>query len=608
MSLTIRSLNAADPNRTSLTREQNRGILIAGLTCACFSVLATLITLRWFILMKRAFRHKLVMFLILSDTFKAFWYFIFPVVVFSQGPVQNSSGFCQASGFFLALGIEASDYAILMIALHSLIYIFNPPASSGDNGGLYRYRKYIYPCWVVFPVLAASLAFVNNDNGYTTAGTFCYLPRRPFWYRLALSWIPRYCIITLIFTMYLAVYIYVALKFRSFNYLHEDSSNFSSGSPSRRSSISDDNIAPDEHISSEDAQARTRFGRPVFSRSASYNQQPNQMPRELDPWEQVSFITSKGLRTNDGSQAGIETSDFPMRSQKHSISAGTTSPQTTSQYLPGQSSPPQGQEEPPSSARMSQLSGETRTVPAHYSMNQVPPMTPKAFQSASQPKPQDPLQSTRKAIRKQLRYLFIYPAVYVLMWLFPFVSHCLLYNDYYVQNPIYWLTVAQTCSVSLQAGVDCVIFSWREKPWRRIPEGRKFSLNKVRHSFSLRGDNRQGSAVGSFHAMPEEELGQASQNQNTVSSSSSNRGTSANWWEAEGRRRKDSVWMGTDADYPDRRETLAQIPSTAPVAEEAGDHEDASRPQKERSAGSLSTLRPEEAHNQFGVHRSNRIY
>src|SRR5690349_18282006 len=100
MSLGIRSLSQNETKSTTFTAQQNRAVLIAGLTCACFSVLATLITLRWFILMKRTFRHKLIMFLILSDSFKAFWYFIFPVVVFSQGPIPSSSGFCQASGFF----------------------------------------------------------------------------------------------------------------------------------------------------------------------------------------------------------------------------------------------------------------------------------------------------------------------------------------------------------------------------------------------------------------------------------------------------------------------------------------------------------------------------
>jgi len=225
----IRSLGEENgaTRTTTFTKQQNQAVLIAGLACACFSVLATLITLRWFILMKRTFRHNLIMFLILSDTFKALWYFLFPVVVLSRGPVASSSGFCQATGFFLAVGIESSDFAILMIALHAILYIFHPPARSEDSGGLYRWRKFIYPAWVALPVLAASLAFINSGDAYTTAGTFCYLPRRPFWYRLALSWIPRYCILSLIFLMYASLYIYVTLRFRSFSNLQDSDSNYS---------------------------------------------------------------------------------------------------------------------------------------------------------------------------------------------------------------------------------------------------------------------------------------------------------------------------------------------------------------------------------------------
>jgi hypothetical protein len=51
---------------------------------------------------------SLIMLLIQSDMFKALWFMIYPIVVFTHGPVPNDSTFCQVSGFFLALGIEAS--------------------------------------------------------------------------------------------------------------------------------------------------------------------------------------------------------------------------------------------------------------------------------------------------------------------------------------------------------------------------------------------------------------------------------------------------------------------------------------------------------------------
>jgi G protein-coupled glucose receptor regulating Gpa2 C-term len=39
----------------------------------------------------------------------------------------------------------------------------------------------------------------------------------------------------------------------------------------------------------------------------------------------------------------------------------------------------------------------------------------------------------------------------------------LTYTDYYTAHPQFWLSICTTCILALQAGFDCVIFSWREK-------------------------------------------------------------------------------------------------------------------------------------------------
>jgi G protein-coupled glucose receptor regulating Gpa2 C-term len=78
--------------------------------------------------------------------------------------------------------------------------------------------------------------------------------------------------------------------------------------------------------------------------------------------------------------------------------------------------------------------------------------------------PTDQLTITRVAIQRQLRFLFIYPLIYLLLWVLPFVQHCLTYTDYYTAHPQFWLSICTTCILALQAGFDCVIFSWREKP------------------------------------------------------------------------------------------------------------------------------------------------
>jgi len=76
---------------------------------------------------------------------------------------------------------------------------------------------------------------------------------------------------------------------------------------------------------------------------------------------------------------------------------------------------------------------------------------------------------TRDKIRRQLRFLFIYPLVYIGMWMLPFASHVLQYDDRYAINPPFALTCVTTIFICIQAAVDSWLFSTREKPWRHIP-------------------------------------------------------------------------------------------------------------------------------------------
>lgn len=104
--------------------EQHENLQILALTFSSISVLSAFLAFYWFIQMKRSFRHHRIMLLIQSDMFKALWFFIYPIVVFTKGPQLSTSTFCQVNGCMISLSIEASDFAILMIAVHSSLYIF----------------------------------------------------------------------------------------------------------------------------------------------------------------------------------------------------------------------------------------------------------------------------------------------------------------------------------------------------------------------------------------------------------------------------------------------------------------------------------------------------
>jgi G protein-coupled receptor GPR1 len=56
------------------------------------------------------------MFLIQSDMFKALWYLIYAIVSLLPGPIDDDGAFCQISGAFTALGVEASGLCIFLLS------------------------------------------------------------------------------------------------------------------------------------------------------------------------------------------------------------------------------------------------------------------------------------------------------------------------------------------------------------------------------------------------------------------------------------------------------------------------------------------------------------
>ncbi|KAH6634978.1 G protein-coupled glucose receptor regulating Gpa2-domain-containing protein [Chaetomium sp. MPI-SDFR-AT-0129] len=216
-----------------------RVLLILSVTFASVSVLATLTTLYWFVRMRRSFRHELVLLLIKSDFLKSAVLVLFAIVNLVRGTVHSDSAFCQVTGFALAVGIETSDIAVLLIAVHSLMYIFRP------RSGLYPYRRFAFVVFYLYPLLAASLAFING-NGYENMGPYCYLRTDRSWARLALSWVPRYMITVAIVIIYAFIYLYIRKRMGDFGRrrseaIHSRGEGRGGGSGGRRGSRRDSN-------------------------------------------------------------------------------------------------------------------------------------------------------------------------------------------------------------------------------------------------------------------------------------------------------------------------------------------------------------------------------
>ncbi|KAG7132571.1 G protein-coupled receptor GPR1 like [Verticillium longisporum] len=237
---------------SGLSNQQIYILRCVSLSLSLFTLSLIVLVTYWFFRMRRSFRHDLIMLLIVSDGLEALFFMIFPIVDFAMGPIQSESVFCQMSGFFLAVGIEASDIAVALIAIHTALYIFKPRQLNGQSG-LYPYRRTAYAVLFILPVVLASLAFINTP-AYVNNGQYCYLPIRPLWARLALSWIPRYIILLIIFVSYLCTYIYVSVLMHRFG--EESKMRRHSNAPPPPPVSSDQTTSSPSNVSNNQADTR----------------------------------------------------------------------------------------------------------------------------------------------------------------------------------------------------------------------------------------------------------------------------------------------------------------------------------------------------------------
>ena len=502
-----------------------RATLIVAITCASISLIAASLTCWWFAIMKRSFRHHLIMFLIVSDMGKAVWFFIFPLFVFVRGSISSSSTLCQVGGFFLAQATEASDFAALMIALHLVTCVFRPP-KRGFQGGLHHFRRWIYVLWALLPILGASLAFANKGNAYTSYGAFCYLPEKPIWYRMVLAWVPRYIVIVTIFTVAFIVTIHVHIRFKRFGHV-EDGHLSSEGSilvhgaphnnvsrlPPESENLQLDNVKPLTHppwqgsfLLENRNSGHSTFGDDmrVSEASLSESKPRTEAPQALHRGSEVKNIAMK--------PAAISRS-YTFDSDKRSQRTPTSDPRI--------------------SRMLSVTLPSARTEESVVGFSRAP--------SSGTDSATEGLITHRHSIERHLRILFLYPTSYLLVWIFPFVSQCFQLSERHFEKQPLWLQILVTGVLALQASVDAAIFSYRERPWKR-PKG---------HALISRETLRRRSLWPAIPrnldktARPEE--GARQQRVIEQNSASTDRKESPSWWEAEGRKRRDSVWMGTDA-------------------------------------------------------------
>ena len=432
--------------------------------------------------------------------------------------------------------------AILAIAVHAALYIFRP-LSRGSEGGLYPYRYWVYALYVVWPLTTASLAFINHDAAYVNFGIYCYLPKRPFWSRLALSWVPRYMILCTVFCVYTAIYVFVQIKFKGFDNLDSTVESSTGGRNSIYTNFS-------HHVTEGDSPSALVPRSAVCSRRASALSatlpSPEPMieplarpePQAVPEWAKIDYVTPTLLADKLRRGSGISASDFAH---------GAEIDQTIS---------PTG--EAAGHSRNTSDSSNTSTTPLTRNVsgvrtagNSTTADTGVMVQDSGRDHPPNrkeensrtQLVVTRRAIKRQLRFMFIYPLVYVLMWTIPFISHCFNYDNYWADHPPFTLTILTTVCTGLQAGIDSIVFSWREQPWARPHVQMPQWFDKLFGKFSQRCEpNAQPAAT---ETKPTDSQGASVETSPQTVRRTSRKGT--HWWEWEGGKlRKESVWTGAD--------------------------------------------------------------
>ncbi|KAJ0114718.1 hypothetical protein J7T55_004962 [Diaporthe amygdali] len=441
----------------TLTRE----LKMMSLGLSSISLLAGLLSIYWLVRMRRSFRH--------DDFTKSLCFVTYSSITFNRlMPLDSSSTFCQVSGFFFSMGVEASDAAVFLIALHWTVYIFR---SNRAGDGIYPYRYSAFAFYILFPTLMASLAFCKGFPAYVDTGQYCYLPATPWWYRLSLSWIPRYVNVALI------IIIRISFRIPMGGNLYESYSV----------SQADESIGFRESL-------RLRLDRLSISsvRSRGWHWQGLDWEPDRGPHSPSSGLVSPKTGPVDPTLEATET-NYTLQPPRPSLSTlkrgGTVQTWPSRPFLSEGRKSSAFYRRPISTSmervdktgnrlnigRRHQFDGSQMHI---YTILQQGPSYEGRFNPTPSPSTlldyetleSDGISRDRDRIRRQLRLLFVYPAVYACVWVFPFIIDVIGYDKDHNRSR-YWILVASLVSMCVQGLADAIVFCVREKPWRHMNGG-----------------------------------------------------------------------------------------------------------------------------------------
>ncbi|KAI5964327.1 GPR1 [Candida pseudojiufengensis] len=393
---------------------------IVATSSSCASIASVLIAILFFIRIdpkRLVFRHHLIFFLLMFDLLKAVILLIYPTRVLTHSTSYYNKRFCQVVGFFTAFSIEGADIAILAFALHTYLLIFKPnlntkvPGTNRVEGGLYKLRFLVYSLSFFVPIIFASLAFINNV-GYDSLVCWCYLPMRPVWFRLVLSWVPRYFIIVSIFVIYGLIYFRVIKEFKTlggvFTNIHQRNAGYmNNNQPSFWSSFKFFIGTIKDHL----------FPQMILSNKS------------------IKTIQSRNSNTQQ------QQSDLQQHQSHHSRIEGNYNSEEYNDSL-------------------------DLTDSDSEDVDDLEELELKDFENSNDMNNNLHFQKRHNVIHKQMKKIFVYPFAYCFLWLFPFILQATQFNYEIDHKPIYWLNVLGAFFQPFNGVVDSAVFFYREKPWK----------------------------------------------------------------------------------------------------------------------------------------------
>lgn len=535
---------------------------------------------------------SLILLLVVSDLVRSLWLVIYSCATLTRSLSTDSvSTFCQISGFFFAMGIEASDAAVLLIALHWTVYIFRSDRAAGESG-IYPYRYLAFSFYVLFPTLMASLAYFTRFPAYIDTGQYCYLPANPWWDLLSLSWIPRYLNFTAIVIMYCASYVYIRIKMRRFSRQHASVTTshrerripdspplichglIPSPLESRRVSFRVPTSGGSLYEGTPAIQAEESIGFRDSLRSRLDRVSVNSTRPKAWPWQGLNWEGEVGEHTSNsglvsprtgGPERPMENGGTEHRLQPPRPSLSTIKLGGKVETLSSQPSLPlcptsvdfyrrplamAMQEDDERSRGENVIFGRSRRLNGRqmhiYTMLQQGPSP----QTGANRTPSTPIGSLdyetlesdgvsrgRDRIRRQLRLLFIYPAVYACVWIFPLISDVIGFHKDRKDTP-YWILVASLVSLCVQGLADTIVFCLREKPWRHMQGGFWENMGSFINGLSFDSRNEIGKTREEmFHDGSRARLRREMEREQRASRLSpgctSQVSESRNWWDVE---------------------------------------------------------------------------